>query len=414
MPARLALALALLLSAAAVAPPHGAAAPEPAWIVCTPTALYLQGQPARPGRHPIAAALEEARPGAVVYVEPGDYPPLRIGFDNHAPDNARTTGGRPGAPIVVQGRGRVRILGVTDAISIHQDPGVGWITFRDLEIRPGTRSGVHFFRPSAGREHRGFRFEDCDVIADFDHASGQGASSKWGIWANGLADFAFVGVRRPARVENVRHEHGFYLQNPQGPILIENVHARALGRTFVQLTSRPGDGPPGTGDVTVRGCEVEDVGLSAWDGYKGGSAFTVAGGLRGRVLLERNRYRAGFDRSLARLTKDGAPYGTGAFVAWREGSAEPNALVVLRDNTFEFAPSCGDRPVVSIAGCERVEIVGRNELVSGGTQPALRIERGPGAGTRSRGGDLRVDRRTVLEGALVVDGEPRELADLAR
>lgn len=390
--------------------------PGPAWIVCNPDSLQLQGSPARPSRHPIAEALHEARVGGIVYVNPGDYPPLRIGFDNQAPDNARTAGGRPGAPIVVQGRGRVRILGTTDAISIAQEVPNGWITFRDIEIRPGSRSGVHFFRQSGGREHRGFRFEDCDVIADFDPSSGRGSASKWGVWGHSLAEFAFVGVRRPARVENVRYEHGFYLQNPRGPILIENVHASALGRTFLQLTARPSDGPPGTGDVTIRGCEVEDVGISARDGYKGGSAFTIGGGLRGRVLLERNRYRAGFDPALRRLTREGQPYGTGALVAWREPGSDPNAILVLRDNDFAFAPGCGDRPVVSIGGCERVEIAGGNRFVSGGTQPALALDPVDGKGARvsSRNGDVRLARGTRLEGALTVGDEPRELSSLAR
>ena len=392
-------------------------APGPAWILCSPEAIQLQGKPQQPRRHAIAEALEAARPGTAVLVAPGDYPPLRIGFDNRAPDNARTPGGRPGAPIIVQARGGARILGGNgDAIAISQELPNGYITFRDIEIRPGARSGVMFFQQKGGGEHRGYRFEDCDIIADYDHATGQGGNSKWGVWGHSLADFAFVGVRRPARVENIRNEHGFYLQNPQGPILIENVEARRLGRTFVQLTARRSDGPPGVGDVTVRRCRVEDTGLAAWDNYKGGSAFTVAGGLRGRLVFENNTFRAGFDRALTRLTSDGQPYGTGAFVAWRDARDEPNGTLVLRDNEFEFAPGCGDRPVVSIGGCERVEILGKNRFVSGSTWPALALDPVDGQGNpqSSANGSLRLDRATVLEGGLTVGAEAKELADLAR
>jgi len=392
-----------------------AVATGPAWVVCSPTGLQLSGRAKKRSAHPIAEALQEARPGTVVWVKQGDYPPLRIGFDNNAPDNARTSGGRPGAPIVVEGRGRVRILGTGgDAISISQAVPNGYITFRNIEIRPGERSGVHFFKLSGGKKHEGYHFENCDIIADFDHRTGRGSKSKWGVWGHSLSDFAFVGVGRPARVENIRFEHGFYLQNPQGSIRIERVHARRLGRTFLQLTSRRSDGPPGIGDVIVRNCLVEDVGLSVRDGYKGGSAFTVAGGLRGRLLFEHNTYRAGFDRSLLRLTRPGQPYGTGAFVAWRSWKDAPNGELILRDNDFAFAPGCGDRPVVSIGGCQRVDLVGANRFVSGGTFDALALDPVQDGGKlqSSANGKVSVSKRTRIEGRVTLRGDPREPSEL--
>ncbi len=389
----------------------------PAWIACSPSTIQLAGQGARPSRHPIAEALEAARAGTTVYVDPGDYPPLRIGFDKQARDNARTSGGRAGLPIVVQARGHARIVGTGgDAVSIAQEIPNGYITFRDLEIKPGARSGVLFFQQKGGGEHKGYRFENCDIVGDFDHGTGVGSKSKWGLWAHSLSDFAFVGLHRPARVECIRYEHAFYIQNPRGPILIENVAARRLGRTFVQLTSRRADGPPGTGDVVVRGCVVEDACLSEWDGYKGGSAFTVGGGLRGRLLFEGNRYRAGFDPAVSGLTKNGAPYGTGAFVAWCDDREEPNAHLVLRDNEFTFAPGCGDRAVVAIGGCEVVELVGKNRFVSGGASPALALDpvRDDGKLVSQPNGRVDVSRRTVLEGSLLVKAEAAELAGIAR
>ena len=33
------------------------------------------------------------------------------------------------------------------------------------------------------------------VVGGFDHATGQGANSKWGIWGHSLSDFEFRGVR---------------------------------------------------------------------------------------------------------------------------------------------------------------------------------------------------------------------------
>ena len=108
-----------------------------------------------------------------------------------------------------------------------------------------------------------------------------------------MKDFEFRGQSRKARVENIQQEHAFYIQNAQGPILIENVQAKRLGRTFCQFTARAKDGPVGKGSITVRNCDVSDIGLFKDDNHKGGSAFTFAGRLTGDILVEGNRYRAG-------------------------------------------------------------------------------------------------------------------------
>jgi len=156
---------------------------------------------------------------------------------------------------------------------------------------------------------------------------------------------------------------------------IENVQARRLGRTFCQFTARGSEGPAGIGNITVRNCDVEDVGLSEWDGHKGGSAFTLCGRSgEATFLFEGNTYRAGFRKERLGLTTRGKPYGTGAFTAWEERGAGPNGTLVMRDNDFEMAPGCGDRPLVSIGGCTQVLIVGANRFVSGGQMPALALD----------------------------------------
>ena len=259
-------------------------------------------------------------------------------------------------------------------ISINQEIRNGHFVFRNLEIEPGERAGIFFFILRKNQVHEGFHFEDVDIIGSWDHLTRRGKKSKWGVWGHSLRDFQYRGVTRKPIIEKIRLEHAFYLQNLKGDVLIERVRGRRLGRTFCQFTAREKDGAPGVGSITVRECEVEDTGLSEWDGHKGGSTFTIAGRITGPVLFEGNTYRAGFHPELRRLTRKNAPYSSGALVLWDGGEKVPNGRVTLRDNDFEFAPGCGDRPVVSVGGCREVLIVGKNRFVSGGPYPALSID----------------------------------------
>ena len=407
----------LLQAAASLGPGPGDAAPErgiPAWIRCTPTTIEVAGEDVRTVDNPLARALEEAGPGSFVHLDAGDYPPFTIGMDSGSPNDSKTSGGQPGLPIFVTGGGFTRIVGTGgDAIGIDQRNRNGYITFHGLTIVPGQRSGVLFFRQS-GAVHRGYSFEDCHILGTYDHTIGRGGKSKWGISAHSVAEFRFVGVTAPARIQNIEKEHAFYIQNHRGSVLIENVQAFGLGRTFCQFTARTGEGRPGTGDITIRDCDVRDACVARGDGFKGGSAFTFAGSLQGTILLENNVYRAGFAPAFAKLTRPGDPYGTGALVAWQEKRAGANGRLVLRGNRFLFADGCGDRPVVSIGGCALVDLEGVNEIRSGGAWPALALD--PlqnGALVSPRNGGVRVDPRTKLTGALTVEGKTRSLAEVS-
>lgn len=387
-------------------------------IFCTPDSISVPGRDFEYVDNPIAAALRVAEPGSHIQLSSGDYPPFTIGMGSRSSANADTRGGRRGEPIVIEGGSQVRIVGKFDTIAINYNVPVGYITFRNLTILPGTRAGVIFYK-HAGAVYRGFSFEDCHILGQFNHLTGQGTSSKWGVKANNLADFRFVGKFAPARIENIAVEHAFYLQNHRGPILIEEVHAKNLGRTFVQFTARAAEGPPGKGNITIRRCQVEDACIGRGDAFKGGSAFTFSGRLDCRILLEKNTYRAGFASGIQRLTRKGQPYGTGALAAWTEGTQERNGELVLQDNQFSMAEGCGDRALVSIGGCKKVNIVGSNRFRAGGDYEALALDpvRNTGQSISPANRAMFVASQTEIIGGVTIAGElvgAERMAQLAR
>lgn len=388
----------------------------PAWIRCAPGEIELDGEAPQRAENPIASALRKARPGTVIHLDPGEYPGFSIGLNSKAPANAKTAGGSEAAPIVVDGGGHAKVRCTQgDTIGIDQARPNRWITFRGLEIEAGDRAGVLFYRQAEGRAHVGYAFEDCHVLGSFDHARGVGEKSKWGVWGHSLSRFRFVGTSAPARIEDIRAEHAFYLQNPKGDVLIENVHAARIGRTFVQLTSRSEDGAPGRGTFIVRGCTVEDVCIAAGDGYKGGSAFSFAGRHQGTIVVERNRYRMGFTPAIARLTLEGVPHGTGALVAFQGENGFPSARLVLRENDFESAQGCGDRPLVSVGGCTEVFLQGKNRFAAGGSEPALALDPVDEAGRllSPPNGRVTLAPATALVGAVTLRGVAATADELA-
>lgn len=396
--------LCLLAVVAGSAPLHAAhsALSAPAHIVCTPESISVNGGQAQQAKTSIAAALAKASPGSLIELTPGTYESFSIGFDKPAAWNARTSGGLPGQPITIRANGNVLIAAGNsgDTIAISQAERCGHITFEGLTIEPGYRAGVMFFKCAPDQVHEGFRFIDCKILGGYDHRTGQGRATKWGVWGHNLKDFEFRGVRAPAIVRDIRHEHAFYLQNARGDITIENVSAARLGRTFVQFTARASDGAPGIGTIRVERCVVDDACIAAGDDYKGGSAMTLAGNHTGTVIFKNNRVRAGFARELTHLTRQGVPYGSGAFVAWDAGG-ERSGLLVLESNHFEFAPGCGDRPLVQISGCREVRLKGNNRFIAGAA-PALLFD----VDGNKPNLTVAIDPATVVQGEVRIAGKP--------
>jgi len=357
-------------------------------------------------------------PGARIELSPGDYHSIGIGYDKDSKWNARTSGGTRAAPITLIGRGKARIVGESDAITVSQQITNGFITFQNIEISPGSRSGV-LFSQGADWVHEGYRFLDCDIVGEWNHLDDKGCSesgvrsSKWGVYGRGLKDFEFRGVERRVRIVDLRREHAFYLQNLRGDVLIENVDVARVGRTFIQVTAREKEGPPGIGRLTIRNCTAEDCCIAAGDNNKGGSAFTFCGRFQGTILLEHNRYRAGFADAFRRLTRPGSPYGTGALVAWDGGERSPTAHLILEDNDFEFAPGCGDRALAAIGWCNDVELRGKNRFVSGANPVALEFEQiRDGLPDGSPVGAISIDPKTEIKGPLRWRGSDVTLEEL--
>lgn len=396
-----ALSLTSLLAPAPANTSH-ASPTAPLHILCTPESFAVNGGQAQPAKLSIAAALSKASPGSLIELTPGTYESFSIGFNKPAAWNARTSGGLPGQPITIRASGEVLIAAgnSSDTIAISQAERCGHITFEGLTIEPGYRAGVMFFKCSPDQVHEGFRFLDCKILGGYDHRAGQGRSTKWGVWGHNLKDFEFRGVRAPAIVRDIRHEHAFYLQNARGDITIENVSAARLGRTFVQFTARASDGAPGIGTIRVERCSVEDACIAAGDDYKGGSAITLAGNHTGTVIFKNNRVRSGFSPELAHLTRKGVPFGTGAFVAWDAGGERSN-LLILENNHFEFAPGCGDRPLVQISSCREVRLKGNNRFI-GGAAPALMFDVDGNKPNLA----VSIEATTVVQGDVRIAGKP--------
>ncbi len=426
---RFALALLLLLSGGllpqrAEAQLPGALEPRVGTIAgtirCRPGFIELPGEAGFETRNPIAIALELAAPGCLILLADGDYPRLGIGINGRAWWNARQARGTPLSPIVVRGSGRSRILpgDAGDTLGIDQKGPTGWITFERVDFVAGYRAGIFFYDLPDNSAHEGFKFYDCNIDGEWDHFTDSGPhSSKWGVLGHDLKDFVFAGTTSRVTVENIRQEHGFYLQSPRGDITLERIDGRLLGRTFVQLTARQRSGPPGSGRILIRDCTATDVGVAKGDAFKGGSAFTFAGRLTNCTIeLISNTYRAGFDRAAKKLTTKNAPYGSGALVAWDGAEGAMNGRLILRGNDFERATGCGDRALVSIGACRSVQVTGSNRFVSGSRWAALELDPVGGDGKLKNlaNGQVVLEQGLTLDGALRVrkrDLSPAEVAE---
>ncbi len=393
--------------------PAQASQPKATKIFCTPTTMSCDRELTSEQRNPIAAALSRAAPGARIELSAGDYHGFDIGLDKDSFRNARTSGGTRAAPITVLGVGEVRIVAEKNAIHISQQVKNGFITFQHIDLVSEDGSAI-LFEGGEGWIHEGYRFLDCNISGTPVGLSARGhPRSKCGVSGRGLKDFEFRGAPGRAKISDLKLGDAFRLQNLRGDVLIENVDARRLGGSFIELTARPEDGPPGEGTLTIRNCCVEDCCISAGERVPGECAFSLAGQYNGTILLRGNRYRAGFDPELRKITRARFPYGTGALVAWDGEGAASIARLIIEGNDFEMQAACGDRPLVAVGACAGVEFRGANRFVAGANPAALEVE--PTRKSRPEGSPVRsmwIDPSTQIHGTLLWRGLKVTLEEL--
>ncbi len=370
------LALALFAPQAKQAPerPTQASLPKATRIYCTPTTMACERELPVETKYSIAAALTRAAPGARIELAAGDYNGFDIGLDKASARTARTSGGTRAAPIIVLGVGKVRIVEEKNAIHVSQQVKNGFITFERIDLVSEDGSAI-LFEGGEGWIHEGYSFLNCNISGKpVGKAARKAPRSKFGVWGRGLKDFAFCGVGACAKISDLKSGDAFCLQNLRGDVLIENVDARFIGGSFLELSANPQDGPPSEGTLTIRDCRVEECCINAGENVSGECAFSLAGQHNGTILLQGNRYRAGFDQELRKHTRARFPYGTSALVAWDGDGAASIARLILDGNEFEMHTACGDRPLVAIGACKRVELRGANRFVAGANPAALELE----------------------------------------
>jgi len=194
----------------------------------------------------------------------------------------------------------------------------------------------------------GFEFHGVVIDGGYDWETQTGNNSKWGVLTNGVEDFRF----QDGVVQNIHREHSFYLHNNQGDVFILRNLLSRVGRTFLQVTNRPSEGPKGKGRLVLRDNTMTDCALA-----DGGSCITIAGHL-GKTVIKHNVLEMGLDESLDRCGFNTCA--TGAIVAWTPpkdawpGLKQQIGELVVVDNSFVVQN--GDRSIATFATTDQLTI----------------------------------------------------------
>jgi hypothetical protein len=211
-------------------------------------------------------------------------------------------------------------------------------------------------------------FLKTEIDGGFDHYAQTGYNSRWGVAGYNMDNILF----RDFYIHDLWQEHAFYLHNISGDVTIENGTAERTGRTAYQQVARTIEGTAQTGLTSLRNFLSIDAGIGISDAYKGGSAFTFAGGYEdgegNNILLDNLSYRAGFDDELnatinAATNGKMKKAGTGALSVWEEKNGNgttkvygPNAPILLQNSTFIYADGAGDRQNLNVSGARSFTI----------------------------------------------------------
>jgi hypothetical protein len=330
---------------------------EPTILVTAPPTLYASDGTwtstsgvVTSSTYPLADALAASQPGDVILLDDGVHPGFMIGSTSGSGYNAGEV-----HDVDICGSANTTIMPpvdwTSDTLAIVDQVPTSHLRFWHLRIEGGTRAAVMFFQPGATSStiYEGFHFNDVVIDGGYNHETGTGLASKWGVLSYHLADFRWIG----GGVNNIKREHAFYFHNNAGDVLIQGVSSRHTGRTFVQVVQRAGEGMQGAGVLTVEDCVIEDCALT-----DGGSCITVAGHAGG-AIIQNNTLIMGANPALDR---GGSSFpATGAIVVWAPNDADiwsnltyQNGPVTVLGNDFEVQD--GDRAIGNFGASEALTV----------------------------------------------------------
>jgi hypothetical protein len=238
--------------------------------------------------------------------------------------------------------------------------------FRGLFIEASGRSAVMTL--SEKPPYR-FNFLDCVIDGGYDHATGQGFDSKWGLmihrWAGWAARCTF---------RNIKREHGAYIHTPMSDILLYKNVSENLGRTSYQFVGRRTEAGYADIELHVKDCTLKNPGLR-----DGGSSLTVQG--IGTLLVEDSEFLIGQDRQFRDAYMNSHPnqsvFSTGHIVNWDDlGRCDPTKQVTFKNVNVWSHPGDGQAPCVTVKNADALKIEGRAYVQTGFNSHAFELKQG--------------------------------------
>lgn len=309
----------------------------------TPTSVTSPAGDTFEHASPLAWAMFEADAGSTATLSPGAYVPWDGFGHKNDPFRLLEVRGAGDAPSAVR-----LLRQSTDTISFANPDLHSNLTLRNLTIEGSSRSAVMYLSNpqihlGVDGPFRNHRFVDVVIEGGWNHGTGEGVETKWGILGNKTAAWSFIG----GAVRGIRWEHAFYFHQTLGDHLIDGTTIENVGRTFVQVANRPTEngGAFGFGLFTIRNVVARGAGLA-----DGGSGFTFSGHA-GTVWIS---------NTVVEASPLGLPSG-GALVVWPEkgNSNRRNGVLVVEGCRFNVSPC--KAPLVQISAVDLL-VMTRNRL----------------------------------------------------
>jgi len=223
-------------------------------------------------------------PGDTVFMRPGDYPHFRVSkhfFETELQDISRCINYEAKHPGTV----RLRENPVGGSQTLYVEWSNVPIRFSGIVFEGDDQRALGTENPYSRRwhgDHPGFAelsFINCYMDGEWDFQRMTGEASKWGCLTygieGGLTWFGGGG-------HGIKKEHFFYLHNSVGNVLMSGARFYGAGRTFLQDTARPHEGPAASGKIILHRVRAENTCLEMGGG---GSSITIKGNRTGLVHI---------------------------------------------------------------------------------------------------------------------------------